>query len=131
MLVSAYAAKDAFHEQAVRALKNLQAGAYGRVFVTNFVIAETLNFFVARARDPRFPERLASELLGEEGPPWLTIVTVDESLWRLAREKFRASSKSGLSFTDCTSIAAIEILGLDGIVSYDSGFDGIVRRITE
>ena len=120
MLVALFSKGDPFHEQAGRALRNLQAGRHGKVFTTDFVLAETLNFFVARSRDPAFPDRVARELLA-----------MDERTWKLAREKFRSLSKAGLSFTDCTSLAAVERLGLDGILSYDRGFDGHTTRLVE
>ncbi len=131
MLVALFSKGDPFHEQAGRALRNLQAGRHGKVFTTDFVLAETLNFFVARSRDPAFPDRVARELLGEDGAPWLKLVAMDERTWKLAREKFRSLSKAGLSFTDCTSLAAVERLGLDGILSYDRGFDGHTTRLVE
>jgi predicted nucleic acid-binding protein len=43
--------------------------------------------------------------------------------------KVRALSRAGLSFTDCTSIATIENLGLEAIALFDRGFDGVVARI--
>jgi predicted nucleic acid-binding protein len=35
-----------------------------------------------------------------------------------------------MSFTDCTSLALMEMRGIEGIASFDSGFDGLVKRIS-
>ena len=112
-------------------MKNLLAGKHGKLFTTDFIVAETLNFFVARARDPAMPDRVAREILGEDGAPWVKVLPVDAAMWRAARAIFRGLSKARLSFTDCTSIAAIEFLTLDGIVSFDRGFDGHAVRFTD
>ncbi len=126
-----YSERDKFRAEGLRALKALQAGGHGKVLTTDFVVAETLNFFVARSRDPGLPERVAQEILGGANAPWVKVLPVDQATWQSARERFRGLSKRGLSFTDCTSIAAVELLGLDGIVSFDEGFDGIVARFVE
>jgi predicted nucleic acid-binding protein len=34
-----------------------------------------------------------------------------------------------LSFTDCTSLALVEMRSLKQIMSFDGGFDGLVPRI--
>jgi predicted nucleic acid-binding protein len=34
-----------------------------------------------------------------------------------------------LSFTDCTSLALMEKHGIESIASFDSSFDGLVKRI--
>lgn len=126
-----YSTQDAFHQKAAKALPQLQRGKHGKLFVSDYVLAETLNFFVARSRDPSFADRVATDLLGETSAKWLQVIRVDGPMWTAAREKFRALCKAGLSFTDCTSIAAVELLGLDGIVSFDGGFDGLVTRLGE
>jgi len=127
--VAVYSTQDASHQKAAKALPQLQRGTHGKLFVSDYVLAETLNYFVAKSRDPSSADRIATDLLGEKSAPWLQVIPVDGPMWAAAREKFRALSKAGLSFTDCTSIAAIELLGLDAVVSYDGGFDGLVPRL--
>jgi predicted nucleic acid-binding protein len=55
-------------------------------------------------------------------------VSTPESLTR-ARERFRALSRAGLSFTDCTSVAVVERAEFAGIVSFNAGFDGVIERL--
>ncbi len=99
------------------------------VFLTDLVLAEILNYFVAKSRDRTLPDRVARELLGEDQPPWLRLVRIDERTWNLARQEFRVLSRAGLSFTDCSSIAVVKEMKLDAIVGFDSGFDGVIGRI--
>lgn len=84
----------------------------------------------ARARDREKPELVAQSILGEDGHRWMHLAHVDLGTWAAARQRFRALSRAGLSFTDCTSVATIESLGLEGVVSFDPGFDAIVTRFS-
>jgi predicted nucleic acid-binding protein len=47
----------------------------------------------------------------------------------MAWEKFKAFSDKPLSFTDCASQALMEKNHIKQIMSFDSGFDGLVQRI--
>lgn len=128
VIVAAWSSKDAHHREGVELLRDLQSGKLGRPILTDYILAETLNYFVAKARDQNLAENMARELLGEDETPWLQFVRVDDFVWKHARERFRVFSRAGLSFTDCTSISVIELAEFDGIVSFDSGFDGILKR---
>ena len=128
MIIAAFSTKDVRHAEGEAWLDRLAEGRLGRSFTTDFVVAESLNYFVAKARDRSLPDRVARSLLGEDDARWIHMLRLDEATWQIARDRFRMYARAGLSFTDCTSVAAIEQLGLDGIVSFDSGFDGIVKR---
>lgn len=130
MLVAFYSTTDPQHARAVELVEELNSGVHGEPFVTDFILTETLNYFVVKARDRHKPDRVARDLLAEDGDAWLSIVWIDESLWKMARERFRALSRAGLSFTDCTSLAFVERFRCRGILSFDRGFDGAVNRIT-
>jgi predicted nucleic acid-binding protein len=93
-------------------------------------VAETLNYLVAKSRDATRPDRVARDLLGEDGPPWLDLVFVDEAVWRTARDRYRVLSRAGVSFTDCTSIALAHRHALSAIVSFDDDFDGLLPRVS-
>lgn len=129
VLVGEFHVADPKHKRARELIDEIVRGSRGHAFVTDYIVAETLNYAVAKHRDRHFPERVAKSLLGEDEAPWVEMRRIDEVVWRLAREKFRIWSRAGLSFTDCTSLAAVEAMGLEAIVSFDSGFDGIVARI--
>jgi predicted nucleic acid-binding protein len=129
LIVAVHSAGDAKHAEGVRLRNALQTGKHGMVFLTDLVLAEILNYFVAKSRDRTLPDRVARELLGEDQPPWLRLVRIDERTWNLARQEFRVLSRAGLSFTDCSSIAVVKEMKLDAIVGFDSGFDGVIGRI--
>ncbi len=129
--MAAFSGGDKYLAQGLAAVPNLQAEKRGKAFTTDFVVAETLNYLVARARDPALPDRVAGDILGESGNPWVKVLPVDAVTWQAARVKFRGLSKAGLSFTDCISLAVIDRLGLAGMMSFDSGFDGHTSRFID
>jgi predicted nucleic acid-binding protein len=59
----------------------------------------------------------------------IELVHVDEPAFRKAWTLFQRYSDSGLSFTDCTSLATASKHGLASIASFDSHFDGIIRVV--
>jgi predicted nucleic acid-binding protein len=61
--------------------------------------------------------------------PRITKVWVGEGSFKGAWKKFTVLKNKPLSFTDCTSIAIIESNGIKQIMSFDSGFDGLITRI--
>ena len=129
MLIGHASTTDPRHARSVEIINDLGRGVYGRAFLTDYVLAEVLNYAVARSRNPRVPEEIARDLLGENGEPWLDFVRIDDNTWRAARERFRVLSLAGLSFTDCTSIAFVERHRLDAVLSFDTGFDRAVPRV--
>jgi len=46
----------------------------------------------------------------------------------LAWEKFQAFKDRPMSFSDCVSLAHTEKNGVKQIMSFDSGFDGLIQR---
>lgn len=130
VLIANYSGPDANHARGVELVNEVTRGIHGRAFITDYILAETLNFVVARSRNPRKAEEIARDLLGEAGDPWLEFAWIDEGTWKLARERFRLLSLGGMSFTDCTSSAFVERNRLTAILSFDSGFDRAIPRIS-
>ncbi len=105
-------------------------GEYGHAFVTDYIVAETLNFFVAKSREAGLPERVARGILGEGRHRWAELLWIGPTTWAAARSRFARHSRSGLSSTDCTSVAVVEGMGFEAILSFDQRFDGVVPRVS-
>ena len=129
MLVGYYSANDANHERAAEIVREIWRGQHGHALVSDLIVAETLNFMVVKSRDPKRPEAVARDLLGEGPEPWLELVRIDAPTWWQARDRFRALSQAGMSFTDCTSIAFLQRDTARAIASFDAGFDAFVPRL--
>ena len=57
------------------------------------------------------------------------MVFVDEELLKDAWARFMRLAAKGLSFTDCATLAVMDRYKIDYLLSFDKGFDGLVRRI--
>ena len=61
--------------------------------------------------------------------PRIRKLWVLEDIFELAWGKFKSHRERPMSFTDFTSIALMEEHGIKKIMSFDSGFDGLVSRL--
>ena len=57
-------------------------------------------------------------------------IFVNEEIFQSAWNKFVALKDKALSFTDCTSLAIMETKKIKQILSFDSDFDGLTKRIS-
>lgn len=129
VLVGAKLPADPLHAPASAALERALARAWGQPFVTDYIVDEAVTLARVRSRQHEAAEDLAAFLLGEAPyAPLFQLLRVDEASFATARAAHRRYGDRFLSFTDCTSIALVEAAGLDGILSFDRGFDGIMTR---
>lgn len=130
VLVAARNPRDPLHPTAEPALRAALRGAWGRPLVSDYIADEAITLARKRLRNHAEADRFAAFLLGE--PPFqlaLALARVDAEMFAEARRVFHRYDDHLLSFTDCTSIALVRRLGAEGVVSFDSGFDGIVPRV--
>lgn len=130
LLVAYYSTTDRHHARAKEIVDEVQDGRHGAAFVSDHILAEALNYFVAKSRDVGKPDRIARDLLGEDSAPWIDIVFIDEVVWRQARERYRTLSRARVSFTDCTTLVFAERHALKAVISFDDDFDGLLPRIS-
>jgi len=123
--------RDARHGRARELIERAVGGEFGVLYTSDYVFDESVTTALARTGNPRIAIDVGRMILGElEGvPPFLVVVEVDRTAFKEAWRMFAAYAERGLSFTDCTSIALIKLKGIDSIMSFDSGFDGLVPRI--
>jgi len=67
---------------------------------------------------------------GELTIPFLVILRVNTTAFKEAWKLFSRYAEKELSFTDCTSIALMNMKNIENIASFDTDFDGIVPRIS-
>jgi uncharacterized protein len=109
--------KDDFHNQSIKLLEKIKSEDRDLV-TTNFIIDET--FTLLRQRCPIEKVKLLYSLMSEMGKR-LVIIRVgamDENrVW-----KWFWLPWSNLSYTDCTSFAVMERLGLKEVLTFDEHF---------
>jgi predicted nucleic acid-binding protein len=125
VFLALYDLDDRYHKRAVELIKSALTGSFGRLFTSDYVVDEAVTTLLVRTR-----HEIAAELgkyLVES--PRVTKQFVGAEVFMAAWAKFKNLKDKRLSFTDCTSLAIAEKHGISRIMSFDSGFDGLITRI--
>ena len=126
IFVALHNADDEFHQRSKELVERALKGDFGRIFTSDYVVDEAVTTALVRTKRHDLALDLGRYIIES---PRITKVWVGEDAFKKAWEKFRVLKDKPLSFTDCTSIALVEISGIKQIMSFDSGFDGLVSRI--
>jgi len=111
-----YSLKDKHHLDSVAIIVHAVEGKWGRLFVTNHILDETLTLLKYRELPV---EAFIKSFLDSE---ILNILRVDEDIERKALDLFRKRLHAkGFSFTDAVSEIVAKELNMT-LLSYDSGF---------
>ncbi len=114
VLVAYYNKRDVHHARAVELIKKCIEGEFGEVYASDYVFDEVVTVTLVRAGLERAVE-IGEYLLNSE----IALLRVDEDAFRDAWKKFKSL---GISFTDCTNVAMMELHGIDRILTFDEGF---------
>jgi uncharacterized protein len=116
-LIALEAADDQHH---AAALRHWRAYIQSRpqLVTTSFVLDEVATFFNSRGRHAKAVE-IVERLLGS---PSVRLVHVDEELFGAAWVYFRKREDKRYSLTDCISFVAMERLGIESALAFDTHF---------
>lgn len=116
------------HNVAENALEVVYDGGLGQPYISEYVIDESVTLTMRRgSRDAAC--RIAEKLAGTGNyPPTFSILWSTRNTFDTALEIFNRYRDRTLSFTDAMNIAHVRAQDLDGILSFDDDFDGIVAR---
>ena len=92
---------------------------YRLLFTSNYVVDETLTRLLYEAGHPAAVQGLRLV----RGSTVLRTVHVTEDDERRADEVFLKYTDHRISYTDCTSVAVMERLGIDTVFSFDRDFE--------
>lgn len=114
----AYAnARDVHHKNAQKIINDVVSGKHENGITTDYVFDETITVTKRKANSKTAIE-IGKFLLDSE----IFITKVDSMSFQKAWELFQAND---LSFTDCSSIAFMELFGIIKIATFDKGFRNI------
>jgi hypothetical protein len=119
-------AADLYNQRSKELMKDALQGNMGKIFTSDYVIDEAITVALARTKRHELAVDMGAYIL--ESPRFIKL-TVDEETFNLAWQKFKSLKGKGLSFTDCTTLALAEKHGIKQVMTFDSGFDGLVKRI--
>ena len=126
IFVAAVNVADRNHEAAKELMAGLMKGKFGPVYTSDYVIDEAITASLARIKKLGPVIKLGEFILRS---PRIRKLRVTGDVFDAAWERFKSLGKRPMSFTDCTSLALMEMRGMESIASFDSGFDGFVERV--
>jgi predicted nucleic acid-binding protein len=126
IFVALHNSDDEFHLKSKDLIKRALLGDFGRIFTSDYIIDEAITTALVRTKRHDLAIDLGRHIIDS---PRITKLWIGEDSFNQAWAKFQVYKDKMLSFTDCTSIALIEMRGIKNIMSFDCGFDGLVSRI--
>ena len=118
------------HDSAREALEAVYDGQYGQPLVSKYVFDELLTLTVSRTDSVEAATTVGDRILGRGTfPSVFDLLDVSDAEFFEALEVFDRYSDQNLSFTDATLVAQARRNEVDGVLSFDDDFDGIVGRI--
>ena len=117
------------HEAASAALAAVYDGELGQPYVSDYVYDEAVTLTHSRAGRIEPAIRLGERLRGVDPyPAAYELLRVSAAAFDDAVGIFDRYADQGLSFTDATTIALAERHAVDGLLTFDSDFEGLVPR---
>ncbi|MDS0475680.1 type II toxin-antitoxin system VapC family toxin [Natrinema sp. 1APR25-10V2] len=118
------------HATASDALEAVYSGTFGQPYVSDYLYDEAVTLTLKRSGSFAPAQHLGEKLRGIESyPQTYEMLRVSAAVFADAVDIFDQYDDHALSFTDATSVALCRRHDLDGVMSFDNDFDGIVRRI--
>lgn len=127
IFVALHNADDTFHLRSKELVRQALNGDFGRIYTSDYVIDEAVTTALVRTKKHDLAQDLGSNIISSAR---ITKIFVTEEIFQSAWNKFVALKDRFLSFTDCTSLAIMETKKIKQILSFDSDFDGLTKRIS-
>jgi predicted nucleic acid-binding protein len=117
------------HDIASDAIEAVYDGEFGQPYISDYIFDEVLTLTRQRTQSHTTAIEVGHLLRGQaEFPKVYGMVHVSAAVFAEANDTFERYDDQNLSFTDATSIALLGRREFDGILSFESDFDGLVTR---
>ena len=120
IFVALHNADDEFHSKSKDLVKQALKGDFGRIFTSDYVIDEAVTTALVRTKRHDLAVDLGRHIIDS---PRITKLWIGEDSFNQAWEKFKVFKDKALSFTDCTSIALIEMRGISLVPTQLTAYD--------
>lgn len=127
VLIAAMHARDANHEAGLRIVKAADEGRIAPLVLTDFLLAETINYLTRKGGSRAGREAL----LRIESSRGFRVERTPDEVYALGKNEMYAKL-DGLSFVDALTVAHLRTRGWSRIYSFDKDFEDVprVRRLT-
>lgn len=126
IFVAARNKSDTNHARAKELLRSALRAEFGKVLTSDYIVDEAVTVALARTRNHQIAVNTGRLIL--DSPRIEKVIAGEEGFYK-AWEKFKTMGEKPLSFTDCLSLVLMEDRGVNRIMSFDSGFDGLAERV--
>lgn len=126
VLVVARNRSDNLHAKAVPLMERALRGEFGRVCTSDFIVDEAITTALARTHRQDLAVNTGRLVIDS---PRIELLPVGRGEFQSAWDKFQKMRERPMSFTDCTSLALMQVHGIERIMSFDAEFDGLVERV--
>ncbi|RQG95017.1 type II toxin-antitoxin system VapC family toxin [Natrarchaeobius oligotrophus] len=118
------------HEAATVAMQRVLAGRFGQPYTSDYIVDEAMTLTRRRTNSYEDAQKIGRRILGRGSyPDRIDLMPITVELFEETLETFDTYSDHALSFTDASTITAVEQNDIDAVLSFDGDFDGIVERI--
>lgn len=125
--VALISAIDDNHARAEEIFVGINNGDYGKLRASDYVLVEAITVVRVRTRRHDLAVRVAEMI---SNSVMVDFITVTKEELQKALKDYKRKADKDLSIADWVSVAQIEMRGMHGILSFDSGFDQVsVKRI--
>lgn len=119
-------ADDEYHERSVGLMRRALRSEFGRIYTSDYVIDEAVTTALVRTRRHDLAVDVGEYIIES---PRVTKLWVAKDGFNAGWEMFKRLKDKPMSFTDCISLALAKKNNIKQIMSFDSGFDGLIQRI--
>ncbi len=122
-----YSLRDVYHWDAVALIIHAAEGKWGRIYITNYILDETLT--ILKCRVSKDIARIFIETFIRKGT--VGLIHVDEDMETMALKLFEENlERKGFSYTDATTVVTVRMLDIDCLLTFDiRSFSGLVKNI--
>jgi len=119
-------ADDELHQRSRELMRRALKAEFGAIYTSDYIIDEAITVALIRTGRVNLAIDIGKYII--ESPRIIKLWTTKE-VFEAAWQKFKTLKDKNLSFTDCTTLAHIEKNRIKQILSFDSGFDGLISRV--
>lgn len=119
------------HARSIELTNRVRKGEFGLPYTSDYVFDEAVTAALVRTKRLDIAVKMGKIILGSREdsiPPMARLIRVDERIFAEAWATFKTGRFEGLSFTDHTILAQLKELKIDGLLSFDTDFDGLATR---
>lgn len=118
---------DVDHKQGKKLLEDALFGKYDQVYTSDYIFDEVMTLLIMRTQNHKLTYEYGNSILLSD---IIEIIKVNDDIFESSWKKFCKFKDKILSFTDCTTVAIIDELKIDMIMSFDKHFEGLKPKVT-